>query len=509
LPAEPVKKTRARLSPLTLLWFLDLTRHPLRYLFIVIALVVVLGTFGVVFLLAEPGSVGDLRADYVTREAYTFRKLRLEGLYCTVTYENGGAIIPVYSSGKQVTAAIITGRGTLTFKPAPVALEEVAELVGDPEATCLTDIVDGCYLPTTYQELEAIKDSCLAEVSHAYGIHLPEAEAILRDVRRNPNLVMVFGQTRQFTEGAPVSAYFRSQRYGGLTVLEGSRVTLTVGEPQRVRISFTNEFPFRSIFSPRVVGSDILTGPFIGFGVVSFLLVALTYVLTIDLVHPRPQPRYLKGTQPHPAAWDWAFVAVLLLGEVIVRFLANISQVRSETVLLYHLAGLVAMVYWLEYVRMDLATYFGVTRRNLWRVLFVGASVGLLATIGGALSFPSGFRNIHFIQVLGQFLWSFGVIGIVRGLYYYGFVQTTFERRLGRWWGWLGAALATSVVYFLPGFIPAPGNPITWPASILGGLVTLTLTFAVIGFLFHRTRSVWGAAVVLGLLDFLPKILTF
>jgi len=508
LPPKPAKRPGLLRYLLPVLQVLDLTRHPLRYVLIAIALVVALGTFGVVFFLADPGSVGDLRDDYVNREAYTFRTLRLDGLYVTLTYESGGAIVPVYASG-QVTGVVITGSATVTFKSSSSAEPELSELVGDPEAETLTDSVSGCYLPLSYQELETIKDLASAEVSHAYGIHLPEAEKILSEVKRNPNLVMVFGQTRQFTEGAPVSAYFQTEHYGGVTFIEGPTVTLTVSIPRRTRISFANEFPFRSVFSPMPPQTPLLSGPLIAFGVMSFLLIALTYVLTIDLIYPRPQPHHLRGRSAHPASWDWTFVAFLLIGEGVVRLVVSLAQLPSEAIVVYQMLALVAMVAWLSYLGMDLATYFGLTRRNLARVLFVGASLGVLATVAGAVNFPSGVRNIRVISALVQALWSFGFIGLVRSIYYHGFIQTTFERHLGRWAGWLGAALLMALIYFLPGFIPAPGNPVTWPTSITGGLTTLFLTFAVIGFFFHRTRSAWGAAVMLGLLDFLPRILTF
>jgi hypothetical protein len=509
VPPKPARRTGFRSSLLPILRLLDLTRHPLRYVLIAIILVVAVGTFGVLFFLAKPGSVGDLREDYVTREAYTFRRLELGGMYATAVFDNGGAIIPVYGSGHQVTAVVVTGQGTLTCKAPRSNAGELATLLGDPKATTLTDNIDGCYLPLSYQELESIKETCSAEISHAYGIHLPEAENILRDVRRNPNLVMVFGQTRQFTEGAPVSAYFRGERFGGVTVLEGSTVSISVSLPEPGRVSFASEYPFRSVFSPMTVQTPLFSGAILGFGVVSFLLVALTYVLTIDLIHPRPQPRWARGHFPHPSSWDWAFVGAVLLGEMVVRLMVNVAQVRSEAVVLYQIVALLGMVYWVEYVGMDLPTYFGVTRHNLSRVLFVAASLGVLATIGGAVSFPSGVRNVRFVAAVAQMIWSFGFIGLIRAFYYYGFLQTTFERHFGRWWGWLGSAGVMALIYFLPSFIPAPGNPVTWPTSIVGGLVTLSLTFAVIGFLFHRTRSAWGAAVVLGLLDFLPKVLTF
>jgi CRP-like cAMP-binding protein len=508
LPPKPVKRPNLRLALLPLLQVLDLTRHPLRYVLIALILVVVLGTFGVVFFLADPGSVGDLREDYVSREAYTFRTLRLDGPYITLEYTAGGAIIPVYSSG-QVTGAVITGTGTVTFRAPPSSVGELAALVGDPHATALSDTVTGCYLPATYQELESIKELASAEVSHAYGTHLPEAEQILADVKRNPNLIMVFGQTRQFTEGAPVSTYFRTRSYGGVTFIEGSTVTLTVTSPHRVRVTFPNEFPFRSIFSPVSLQTPLLSGPLIAFGVMSFLLIALTYVLTIDLLHPRPQPRYLRGRSAYPASWDGTFVAVLLTGEMLVRLLVNLAQLRSEAVVIYQVLALVLIVYWLGFVGLDVPSYLGLTRRNLARVLFVGVTLGLLATLGGAVSFPSGLRSVRFLPAVLQVLWSFGFIGVVRALYYHGFLQTTLERHFGRWLGWLGSALVIALVYFLPGFLPAPGNPVTWPASVIGGLATLFLTFAVIGFLFHRTRSAWGAATVLGLLDFLPRVLTF
>lgn len=509
MPAKPLKPIKnLRLSLLPLLQVLDLTRHPLRYVLIALTLVVVLGSFGVVFFLAAPGSVGDLREDYVTREAYTFRELELDGLYVTLTYQNGGAIVPVYSSG-QVTGAVITGRGTLTVKASAAATPDLAALVGDPQATNLTDAVDGCYLPVTYQELETIKETASADVAHAYSVLLPEAEEILGLVKRNPNLVMVFGQTRQFTEGAPVSAYLRSEHYGGLTFLEGSTVVLTVSEPHPARVTFANEFPFRSVFSPMSAQTPLFSGPLLGFGVMSFLLVALTYVLTIDLIYPRPHPRYLKGFQPHPASWDWTLIGAILLGEMMVRLLVSVAQLRSEAVVVYQIASLLLMVFWLDYTGMDIPSYLGLTRRNLARVVFVGASLGVLATIAGAVSFPSGVRNVRVISAFFQAVWSFGFIGVIRSLYYHGFIQTTFERHFGRWVGWLGSALTTAAVYFLPGFLPAPGNPVTWPASLIGGLVTLALTFAVIGFLFHRTRSAWGSATVLGLLDFLPRVLTF
>jgi len=355
---------------------LDVTRHPLRYVLIVLILVVAVGMFGVLFFMAQPGSVGDLREDYVTREAYTFQVLEFDGLYTTVIFDKGGAIVPVYSSGQQVTGAVITGTGTLVFRAPPPASKELARLMEDPTASSLTDTVHGCYLPLSYQELETVKEASAAEVSHAYGIHLPEAEAILGDVRRNPNLVMVFGQTRQFTEGAPVSAYFRGERFGGLTVLEGSTVTLSVSEPERTRVTFPNEYPFRSIFSPMSIQTPLLSGPVIAFSVVGFLLIALTYVLTIDLVYPRPQPRYLRGRAPHPASWDWAFVGLLLLGEILIRLLTNIAQLRSEAVVVYQVLALVAIVWWLEYVGMDVPTYLGLTRRNLARVLFGEANPG-------------------------------------------------------------------------------------------------------------------------------------
>lgn len=509
MPPKPARRTSFRSSLLPILQFLDLTRHPLRYVLIVLVLVVVIGTFGVLFFLAEPGSVGDLREDYVTREAYTFRRLELDGMYTTVMFEDGGAIIPVYGSAHQVTAAVITGQGHLTFRSSSAGVDDLSTLLGDPESTILTDTIRGCYLPVTYQELESIKETCSAEISHAYGIHRPEAESILKDIRRNPNLVMVFGQTRQFTEGAPVSAYFRGDRFGGVTVLEGPTITLTVSLPERTRVSFANEYPFRSVFSPLSVQTPLFSGALLGFGVVSFLLIALTYVLTIDLIQPRPQPRWTKGRFPHPSSWDWTFIGFALLGEAVIRLMVNVAQVRSEAVVLYQIAVLLAMAYWVEYVGMDLPTYFGVTRHNISRVVFVAGSLGVLATIGGAVSFPSGVRGVPLVSAVVQAVWSFGFIGLIRALYYHGFVQTTFERHLGRWWGWLSSAGVMALIYFLPGFIPAPGNPVTWPASVVGGLITLSLTFAVVGFLFHRTRSAWGAALVLGLLDFLPKILTF
>jgi hypothetical protein len=151
-------------------------------------------------------------------------------------------------------------------------------------------------------------------------------------------------------------------------------------------------------------------------------------------------------------------------------------------------------------------SYLGLHARQYSRALLAGLVVGTAMVLGAALALPQGFQAMEPARLLGVSVWSLLVAGVLPEVYYRGLVHNALERYAGG----PAAIVITAYLAAMPRAFPmlftaAPFGAIQW----IEVAVTSPAAFLVAGYLYHRTRNLFGSAALLGLLALLPQIVRF
>lgn len=146
--------------------------------------------------------------------------------------------------------------------------------------------------------------------------------------------------------------------------------------------------------------------------------------------------------------------------------------------------------------------------RQIPRDIVLALAVSLLITVFSTMQIPSnltGSANIR--QLLSQFIYFFAWAAAFE-LIWRNFLQTTMERLWGMRPGLLIVTLIFTGVFFASacGTIPEANRNITF---FLEFLFFVPATALILGYIFQKTRSILGNALILTLILFLPKLLIF
>jgi hypothetical protein len=459
-----------------------------------------LGLAAMSLFLFSPASVGLLREEYVTPEAYAFKRLQVKGAYFSLDVKDG-VIIPA-SRGRQVSGAVILGTGLFVLDlPSPAADQVAAEIgMATPTDTCQV-----LYLPADYEKVETLKDQAGAEKVDP-SPYLDRVRRVIAQNKAAEGTVTLMGVARQFRT-VQEAVVFYGDKLGTVRLTEGSLCAVTLGgSGQEKAFTFINPAARSGQFFPARVLPGLLLGSLAIFGAMALLLLFLVFILTVDVHVPLP---------PDPGAlldspWSlWGLIAIDVILMTILEFVHAGRAARAAPGLLVFAAALALLVR-ANRNRRDAWTpargFLGLTGVNLRRALFVGLSLGALSVTAGTVSFPAGIQMRPWPEVAGAAAWAFGAIGLGRTGFYHGYVQTYLASRLGPREGWLLTAAICGLVYLIPKAMGGHGPSVAMGAE---SLFVIPITTALNGYLFMRTRSLWGVILSRGLLDFLPAVLKF
>ena len=449
-----------------------------------------LGMIALMLISFSPPSLGLLFEEHPDSRVHAFETLQLAGKYLRLDVEQG-RIVPVLRAG-QVGGAVILGRGSYRVELSPEAAAQFTALTG---LDALEDGIRAVYLPLDYQGLQDLKAMAEAEGVEDQAA-VETARGVLARNLEDPGLLWVFGIFRRFAVGPTSLTRIEGYGYPAIHYSEGELVELVVpslGPGGHFRLD-PPEQP-AGFFAPPATPSLIWPVAAGAFVIGVLLLLTTVFALTAELDPARTHPPVRRGLLV-------ALLVIMPLLEMGARSLLP-PTAWSELGIYLVLAGAT-----LRYARSARwpVSYLGLHARQLPRAVLAGLILGTAMVLGAALAMPWGFQSMEFSQFLGLSAWSFLVAGVLPEVYYRGLVHNALERYAGDYVAILVtayiAAMSRAVPLLLTG---AAFDTIQWIETA----VTLPAAFLIAGYLYHRTRNLFGSAILLSLLALLPEILHF
>jgi len=451
--------------------------------------ILTLGMIALMLISFSPPSLGLLFEEYPDHQVHGFETLELSGKYLRLILEHG-RIVPVLRAG-QVGGAVIVGRGSYRVELPPEAAARFASLTG---LDVLEDGIRAVYLPLDYQGLQDLK-----AIAGTRAVEDPAAvetaRAVLARNLDDPGLLRVFGVFRRFAAGPTSLARIEGYGYPATYYSEGERVEIVVPSLGREG-HFRLDPPEQPGGFFAVPSTPPLSWPVAGglFAVGVLLLLATVFALTADFDRPPAHPPARRGLLV-------ALLAIMPLLEMGARSVLP-PTAWSELAIYLVLAG--ATLRYARFARWPVS-YLGLHARRLPRALLAGLIVGTAMVLGAALAVPRGFHAMEPARLLGVSVWSLLVAGTLPEIYYRGLLHNVLEQYAGG----PAAIVVTAYLAVMPRAVPllftAPFGAIQW----IDVAVTSPAALLIAGYLYHRTRNLFGSAALLGLLALLPQILRF
>ncbi|NLX91617.1 MAG: CPBP family intramembrane metalloprotease [Firmicutes bacterium] len=263
--------------------------------------------------------------------------------------------------------------------------------------------------------------------------------------------------------------------------------------------------------TPSAVHGRHLLGLILYFSLVIAAVLLVAQLLTLDL-----RPSYsLAGFLKNPPDFSEK-----LLSAAILFTLFLFHGVWPATQTANPFCGEIAPAFLLLYLglfllirvlasRGKISRQYGLFQwRQFPRDLGLALAITLIITVFSTVQIPSdlpGSTNTR--QLFLQFLYFFSRAAVFE-LIWRNFLQTTMERLWGMRPGLLLATLIFTGVFFASACsaISEPNRNITFFCELL---FFVPATALILGYIYQKTRSILGNALILALIMFLPKLLIF
>ena len=474
-------------------------------------LVLALGIAAVVMAWMWPQRTGSIGHEYVSSDVYAFDRLTLELEYLSADVRSG-VVVPVLARG-EITAAMIFGLGFVELDLPATLADEVSSELGLPG---FREDFDVLYMPATYQSLERLK--ILAQAQLIDDTEYASLAQDLLDLQvYDAGLLRLFPRPSPgSTPGSPVALRIYSVAFGRVDYLEGPRITIEFERPMPRLVSLPHPGLAAPVF-PQLYESPVLSVTVALYLLLAGLLCVLCFAVTLHTKEPEWAARAiaqggglpLRASRLPPQAFVPLVWPLLILVAYMAHRLAGVFLLGSDYPAHLGDLGLAALiVVTLLILRMP-AEHLGLTGRTLGLSVFVGALVGFFAVVAGSLSYPNGWRDLDAFTWLGTITKALLVVAPARELLLRALAQTSLERYVGRLGAVLLPALVAGLAYLGAGLVGGGLTGRTLEPLLMEGLLVVPVVNGLAGYLYLRTRNLAAPVLVSGLVDLLPRVLTF
>jgi membrane protease YdiL (CAAX protease family) len=484
---------------------------PVMSSIISVALVLALGVSAVVVAWIWPQRTGVLGQEYAGESVFMFDRLRLDMEYLTIDVE-AGLIVPALTHG-EVTGAVIFGLGISQLKLPPEFATELAATLG---AAHVRDDFSVMYLPATYQSLLRLKTLCQA-VPAAEASQAALAQDLLDFQSQDAGLLRLFPRpSPAAAPGRPTAVRIYSVSFGRMDYLEGPQIILDIAKPVPRRLSFSHPGLAAPAF-PVLYDEPVLAVTTALYGLLGVLLWVLCFALTLHLKEPEWAVRAAGrggGLPLSPTTLPgFEFASLRLPLTILVAYVGHglvggaLFGREYPGYLVEAIAALsLAFVAHRQKVPGE---HLGLTAKALSTGALSGLLVGFYAVVAGSFGYPGGLKAQDAGTLAFTVLRSVALVGPAREFLLRGVAQTALERYLGRTGAILLPAAVSGLAYLGASLVGYGLAGRALGALLLEGLMVVPATSALAGYLYMRTRSLAAPAIMTGLVDLLPRVLSF
>lgn len=421
-------------------------------LLIMLGLIVVLIVSIFILVTAFPDAFGSLPPEYETREVYSFEPWTFELNGLSVSYPEGGAIIPLYREEKQEAVLIVaagqyrSGREKIPVdNPAGIFIEIEQEAFEEQRG----DII---FVPV--EDIVA-RNALMHIYARQPGLPVFWQKVIpLSFVPRQGSIFYYFLSP----DGAPVLPPTLIDRRG-------------------------NRYAAAAIYT-------------MFFGIVLLVL----YMFSLDF-QPSRYWQFIHRTPPGSAALAAVpAAAALALGSELLPSLYEWPEYTLAAGYLAAAAGLVVLALLKKIDFLD----FGL-RPEMMRHGYIMAAAAALIFLIMARDIPRRF-TWDGSSTLVEFLILLLLAGLTREMIWRGFIQTTLGRQFGAAAGLGLTVILAGLVHLATMYVTAPWL-LQYPYSYIEAVILMPGVAAVLGFLYLRTENIISCALLHTLLIFLPRII--
>ena len=416
---------------------------------LVIIMVLVVTAFGIVTTL--PGPLGTAPYQLELKDIYEFEPWTFELNGMTVSFPEGGIIVPAYREDKQ-EAALLLGEGLYTARGRAVTSADTS----------------GIYL---------VINQDLFDEKRGDIIFMPIDDKLTRvEVRqifaKQQGLPVLWptGIPLVFTpHGSTYYYYFLD----------------SAGAPLLPPITFLTSW---SIYGTALV-----------YGLI-FMVTILT-MLVFSLDHkPTRYWTFIHCARPGRIGIIAVLGAAgLALGGELLPFLTGWVEYSTAAGYVLAAAGLLILA---RYKYLDYVD-FGFRPDMLKHgYLMAGAALGILVFLTRGVPHKIAFNGLASVA---EFFALFFLVALTREAIWRGFIQATLGRRFGAVTGWIVTIFLTGLVHYLFLLVSRPWI-LDYPYTIVETLVLVPGTAAVLGYLYMRTENIVSCAFLHSLILFLPRI---
>lgn len=473
---------------------------PFGILVIVLFCSLLLGIIYFVLFLYSPERIGLMhQPEIVIEEAYTFSQLEIERDYLRVKIQDG-VLVPGYRLS-DTEAIVIVGEGEYTFHVPEPYQEEMGE-----ESISGRFALAQLMIPS--KELTRLLERTTRMASVDTEVSQRAREAFEQTKGTTPYKIKNLGVLRRYPP--PPEWYFIrffGGEFGGVDYHEGAEIWFVPHQGAKP-LAFSNlDF----------VGEDeterlhkFLSLPL---GVSPYVLMALLYmglvrVLTADA---KTESAWQKFADIKTSRLELG-VLVSIIGLYIIRALAIYRIFDLYPILVGRVSGLatdlmlLALVIWFLRRRGFGLDYLGLTRTYLWRGTLTALLLAGFSILLESQRLPTGFTRSDPLFLLERTFHYLILIGFMEELFFRGYFQTTLSRAFGTT---AGLYLATWLVGFIHIFQRIFLRGMALEDALISALILLPIFTLPTGYLFLRTRNIYGTSLLHGLTDLLPKVLSF
>lgn len=472
---------------------------PFGILIVVLFCSLLLGIIYFVLFLYSPERIGLMhQPEIVTEEAYTFSQLEIEREYLRIEIRDG-VLVPGYRLS-DTEAIVIVGEGEYTFHvPAPYQEEMGEESISDTFALAqlmvpskeLARLLEGTTrIASVDTEVSQRAREAFEQTKGAF--YKNKTFGVLRRVPPPPEWYFI-----RFFKG----------KFSGVDYHEGSEIWFVPHQGAK-SLTFSN---------PDFVGEEETErlDKFLGRSLqVSYLaLVALLQMGLVRLLTAgvKTESAWQKFTDIKASRLELG-VLVSIIGLYIIRALAIYRIFDLYPIVVGRVSGLVtdlmllALVIWFLRRRGLGLDYLGLTRANIGRGILTALLLAGASILMESLRLPTGLTRSDPLFLLERTFHYLVLIGFMEELFFRGYFQTTLSRAFGTT---AGLYLATWLVGFIHIFQRIFLRGMALEDALISALVLLPIVTLPTGYLFLRTRNIYGTSLLHGLLDLLPKVLSF
>lgn len=472
---------------------------PFGILVIALFCSLLLGTIYLVLFLHSPERIGLMyQPEIVIEEAYAFSQLEMEREYLRIKIRDG-VLVPGYRLS-DTEAIVITGKGEYTFHVPEPYQEEMGEGSISDTFTLAQLMVPSRELARLLEETTGVTsvDSEIAQrAREAFeqtkgAFYKNKTLGVLRRVPPPPEWYFI---------------RFFGGEFGGIDYHEGAEIWFAPHQGAK-SLTFSN---------PDFVGEEETEGlhKFLGrslqvsyLALVALLLMGLVRVLTAGV---KTESAWQEFTDMKSSHLELG-VLVSVIGLYIIRALLIYRIFDLYPMWVGRVSGLVtdlmllALVIWFLRRRGFGLDYLGLTRTYLWRGILTALVLAGASILMESLRLPTGLTRSDPLFLLERTFHYLVLIGFMEELFFRGYFQTTLSRAFGTT---AGLYLATWLVGFIHIFQRIFLRGMALEDALISALILLPIVTLPTGYLFLRTRNIYGTSLLHGLLDLLPKVLSF